>query len=803
MTELIQKHAELRRQEGRSSKCGTSGQAEMARQGVALIMVVGLLAVLLLLAVAFAISMRTENAAAGHHREIVMCRQLVYAGLSRALQDIEQNLTKYRTEPYPTGWSTQALPNIKTSCNLYMGEVTNLLPRLVVNHCAKLPSKGYNLAAGGLMIVDSNSVWSPGSLNGYVIETDRGYEVITGNSTNTIGPGTNPFGGWYRIADPAIPQWTPIGNGRAAYLIINLSGLLDANFVGGPAGSRKAGSSVGELDIAQLSEVRDPAKLFAARPFESLYDLRLRGGLVPEPRHFHDYARCPAEVDGFEPVPIVGLKADEIEKKKDKIREAFMKAVVNCGGDKADVLVRNLLDYVDDDYVPGVTGEKDVTRDTDGPYVEMIPMLNEVMVTNRIAITGSNQIDPAVSRIGVWAEWFYPFVSNATESFELAWEYEYVPQGSLPFLPSGRQKGTLNIARPGAGRLAAVPLGRPVVPSGANPTNVDFEVKFYSLEVKWKGIVVDRLPVEDLSRYGWSFRVSLRGLRPGTNAVQMVGYEAVDPRLNYNADLVGGGWRKSMDAGRNVCSPSDTNYWTKIEWLKQTTDGGWHSFVANRPIKTVGELGCLFSTAKRVPLEPWKTIWLYDRRGNGQWDKVLDYFANTNNATTIDGKLVYQGRINPNTEIGSALATAFYQMRVDSFYGDTLGSAPLTWSEAGRLARSIQNHLATNAPLARLSELGSAGIATNVINTLRNMGKLPSRPSELQKEAFYRNVADLLHPRQNLFAIIIAGQTAHDPNRYDVPKTDQRALAIVWRDPVKNKQGRHPCFIRWFTWLEK
>ncbi|MGQ9661015.1 MAG: hypothetical protein ACUVWX_01600 [Kiritimatiellia bacterium] len=803
MSEIMQEEGRTSGPGRRFTRCLRAGDLRRkSRSGVALILVVGMLAVLLLLAVAFAISMRTENAAAGHHREIVMCRQLVYAGLSRALQDIEQNLTKYRTEAYPTGWSTNALPNVRTSCNLYMGEVTNLLPKSIVDHCAKLPSKGYNLNSGQVMIVDSNSVWSDMSLNGFVLETDRGYEVITGNSKNTIGPGSNPYGGWYRIADPPLPQWTPIGNGRAAYLIINLSGLLDASFVGGNS-PRKAGSSVAELDISKLSEVVDPARLFSARPFDTLFDLRLRGGLRPEPRHFCEYSRYPAEVDGKEPVHVVGLQAADLEAKATEIKEAFKRAVVNCGDDKAAVLLRNLLDYVDEDYVPGVTGNSDVTKDNDGPYVEMIPMINEVIITNRIVIDASNRIDPGQSRIGVLAEWFYPFVSNARESFELAWEYEYLPQGSLPFLPTGRQRGTFSIPQPPAGRVTAIPLGRLVRPSGTNPTNVDFEVKFYSLEIKWKGVVVDRLPVEDLTRFNWSFRSTLRGLKPGTNAWQMVGYEAVDPRLNYNANLSQGGWRRSTDGtGKNVSSPDRTNYWTLVEWQKPTTDGSWHSFVANRPLKTAGELGYLFSTAKRIPLEPWKTIWLYDRRGNGQWDKVLDHFASTN-APIFEGRLVYQGRINPNSEIGNALATAFYQMRVDSFYGDQWASAPLTWPEAGRLARSIQTYFVTNAPLARLSELGKSSFATNIFNTLRSMGKLPARASELQKEAFYRNTADLLHPRQNLFAIIIAGQTAYDPNRYDAPKTDQRALAIVWRDPVKNKQGRHPYFIRWFTWLEK
>jgi hypothetical protein len=55
--------------------------------------------------------------------------------------------------------------------------------------------------------------------------------------------------------------------------------------------------------------------------------------------------------------------------------------------------------------------------------------------------------------------------------------------------------------------------------------------------------------------------------------------------------------------------------------------------------------------------------------------------------------------------------------------------------------------------------------------------------------------------------ILLAGQTARDPSTFGppfgVPRTDQRAMVVVWRDPVADANGRHPCFVRWFTWLEK
>jgi len=59
--------------------------------GVALIMVLGLLTVMVLMAVTFAITMRTERLAAGNYADNVRARELVQVGLARAMADDVQN----------------------------------------------------------------------------------------------------------------------------------------------------------------------------------------------------------------------------------------------------------------------------------------------------------------------------------------------------------------------------------------------------------------------------------------------------------------------------------------------------------------------------------------------------------------------------------------------------------------------------------------------------------------------------------------------------------------------------------------
>ena len=68
------------------------------KSGVALILVIGLLALMMVMAVAFAIYMRTERVAAGNFRNDVRVRQLLQVALARALNDVDSNMGN---TPYP------------------------------------------------------------------------------------------------------------------------------------------------------------------------------------------------------------------------------------------------------------------------------------------------------------------------------------------------------------------------------------------------------------------------------------------------------------------------------------------------------------------------------------------------------------------------------------------------------------------------------------------------------------------------------------------------------------------------------
>jgi hypothetical protein len=78
-----------------------------ARRGVALIVVLGILALMMLLGVAFSITMRVERTGAGNYANRVGTRQLVSATLARALEAIDDSmpLSPASTNHMYPGWS--------------------------------------------------------------------------------------------------------------------------------------------------------------------------------------------------------------------------------------------------------------------------------------------------------------------------------------------------------------------------------------------------------------------------------------------------------------------------------------------------------------------------------------------------------------------------------------------------------------------------------------------------------------------------------------------------------------------------
>lgn len=186
-------HSEYRR--GR----GLCAERPSDRQGVALVLVLGFLAILTLLAVTFAITLRTERLVSRSYLDQVKAEMLLEMALARALATIEEDL---ETIPYPDPF-------------FFLSE---------------------GVEDGAL----DESVWDyiPAALSWDSADVQR---ILTRWAQRWGGA---PADYW---KDPQQTAWTdtPSGNGRYAFYAVDTSGFMDAHVP--MATNRSAGFTTSEL----------------------------------------------------------------------------------------------------------------------------------------------------------------------------------------------------------------------------------------------------------------------------------------------------------------------------------------------------------------------------------------------------------------------------------------------------------------------------------------------------------------------------------------------------------------------------
>jgi len=826
---------------------GVQTTCNESRQGIALIITLGMLSVMMILGVAFVIAMRTERVAAGNFMEVMKARHLVYTALARAMDDVESDLDaarKWRTTggppwrettstAYPTQWRTNYYPFV-VEVDLYTGDAQKLLPSGLFHLLGKLPSPGHIDKVEGsfgspMTVTDKKAAWNVGVLN-YLPGYDWMERVVPGgarrkfweikdNAADTItATSMNDTNGWdvgdlYRIVQP---QWQEVGDaGKIAYLVVDLSGLLDAEYAGQNPQNREMGSDPAEILLDRLSDIDSIPNLLSHRsvaaPYERISDFtnanvstvsQVRGLDRLRPTgNFFTYSRFPA---AFTNVPPAMVSVDENElvtsARQGPIRSSLREIVRQyyptpglLQDAAVDALFVNLHDYIDQDSIPG--SFLNSSGVTDGPYVEAVPMISEIAITNSFTANATNII---AGKSWVSVEYAYPFAAPPDHApFTMQYTVDYVPGANCPsnlFATASisNTKGPFSPspANPYAkvGGSILQPIGINSVP---NPTNFTFSVRVTASMLDSTGATVDRIPPITLP-------VTVVNLTETTPFANEVGSDVIDPVYNWDAvhwqSTASYPWIQSMGSINNAT----TNFFGKSGAL---IDTNLAMHVQNGAMKSVGELGYLYfpggafgnttlyniiysTVGMKMTLSPWlwRTIRLYDRGDGTRWDPVLDYF-------TVSDDSVRRGLVNLNSQDREPLRAVFYGMKKDDYPGDPAGS-DVNWLEAGDVSDSIQACTYTNQCL-KLSDIGRS----NIVNRVLASGALNlAGASEVRKESFIRNSCGLLHTRQNLYAILLAGKSKI--------AVEQRALAIVWRDPLA-ENGQHRSFIRWFTWLEK
>lgn len=727
------------------------------RSGIALIIVLGFLALLTILVVAFAVMMRTERVAARSFQDVQRAKQLTYVGLSRVQVILDDVLG---------GGNPRIFPN---------WQVTN-----------SVGSKQIDLNRTADLVSTSDS---PRSLAA---------DFIVGSSL-TQALAASSRAAWTNIViDNQNNQPTLVG--RVAYVVVNDSGLLDANYAGGSG--KRAGVSPAELVVSNecLTEFGGTSgdsfaqvRSNSYKRFESIADLTVCaqvGTCLPSGGRVSNlcvYSRAPRMVWDFsagtlrEPVYIGGdpAKGARLVATQTDIEAGLQRAFTMAGEvlPSSFKVYQCLQDYTDADDKP---------TDSSSFCTEAVPFINEIVIQATSKVAGAGYRFEFTPRV----ELFFPFVgvtNNTTYDLRLGiqWDGAPSPAGYKPpnygppivsiSPPSGGWKqGVYYVTLPGAfppavGTDAAVP---PVSWAG-------FKAKVIC-QLKQGNDVVDQVGSGTAQ-----LLVDLSTLTTTIGDFREFGMAANDPRFNY-AVANPKQWKavgaSPGSTGAHTLSNENIRVVTYSQLVDPSADGTNLMYVRNNSLSNSGELGLLPYDENK----PWQTIRLVQSAA-GVPHGVLDHF-------TVHSNHYTRGLVNPNSVTLDVILSALVGSSANLGPADFTTNALTSVVTAEVLARQIR----AQQPYTNRAALG------------RVVSGWPAAATDIYKEAVIRHCADLFNPRQNLFTAIVAAQAIRrEPGKaYDAEVdeatevvAEQRAIAVIWRDPfpVNGSYEQKVVFFKWLT----
>jgi hypothetical protein len=730
------------------------------KNGVAVIIVLGVLALLMVMGVAFSVSMRVERAGAANYASAVNSRQLVWAGLARAVTDITTATTNFYPGDYLVSRNATAIWNTNGTSGIMLGsgQVRDHVP--------------------GVLLDDN-----PNEPDPYITADDCISEWVRLRTTDGMG-------------------------GHVAYLVLNLSDLLDVNYVGGA--TRAGGTNAAEMVLSGLNPpvaanvlVKARTDLTNAPPrypyFESLAEFRARVPTVPADL-LVDFSRYPPDSNRTNALYIGGTVAElEVPATRAAIIEKIAMVIVdsehlplNQAQAQAVPVFDYLLDYLDTNSTP---------RNLLGPNTEAVPMLNEV-APESVFLRRRNSLWYLGARLRI--ETWYPFVQTNRfgYSFDLSGEYE----------------ARLTVSNELNGVYPEVTTNASFITRDLRPLTINYD----SL------VDIVSSAQDNAGASNWWFRVNLAisnltvtSKKDGqTNIVDSAGtavfrfsytnsvflppsviplsltpvsYQTTDPRFNWRQS----DWRTySPPSVVNTNTLGDTNLWTIYTLASRKTGIPQIEWDAKMHVSNLGRLYSPLELGNilRRGDQPWITFRVFSQGASALRHPLLENF-------TTDQEPAKRGLVNANTVDPALLAPAFMNMP-----NPYVGGAPLGAAELAAVTNLISSARAAGTVFTNVTDLlekldwrGQAALA----------GK-----SDVELEAMAAYSTGLLGVRQNLFLIVVTGSVAEEGmgvKGQDIVRTQARKTAVVllWRDPVArvinpgpNQQLYHDCFVRYFKWME-
>lgn len=723
------------------------------KKGIALVVTMGFLAMLTILAVGFAISMRTESMATASFTDMSRTQILLDVAVMRAIDGIEQAMSSGET--FPTFLVTSSVPDLVTqSVQLYDMDDT---PVILTN----LEFKGDSV---DLFTGDARD-----HVPGFMHTSIDQYMSFARN---------RPL--WWKLAMPYLKkEYDDFGQstnaypdvkkdwGEIAYMIVNVSGMLDANFNYGAQPVRDGLSP----EQIQLGEAFGPSVVQAVSNALVIY------------KHFEDYAEfehgTPSSVSdrpffiySYSPQNLYWARGQWNAKINPNSGDpvAIKQGFIDCGftAAEADQLYASLIDYRDPDEVP---------NDLASCGMERVPMINEVVLESRItrAVDAFNNNETWTHDCSVTVELWNPF-TNDIATYALSTAPNFGFRIAVP------PKPIFDPLRIGLNPTNSGPTPDSVTGNLYTPGGIGFHTVQYTYPQKtvtFSPILPPPSSGPDQQRISVVMQVKDLVFSNGTEAVDQVmwatdeismvgnltkpnstvnlrnGASVRDPRMNFD-DTFWGTAPPTLNAVNNLVPANREPI--ELEW-----------FIRNGDLENAAELGFLSYG------QPMETVALYNGAwsgGNGTLHPVLDVFA-------VPGA-PDRGQINVNTLYTNVLAVSLVGMTTNLPSGG-VSDSPINWNWAENWAKELMQmpQMITNMGVSVIGADVGSGVA------IKDLAGLTVR----EREAIVGNVHRLFNPRQQLFLIIAAARSLSESKQ---PLAEERAVALVWRDPCYDFSNPSP-----------
>jgi hypothetical protein len=768
------------------------------RSGVALIIVLGLLSILTILCVAFAISMRVERMAARAFADNTRAEQLITIAMVRSMEQVTEHMRNPAPKVYP--------------------DFAELTP----------PSDSRDAVGSQSSDVTPVPDLRTGEAESYIPTTLQ-------TEVDKI------YNGSYA------PRWITDGitNGRVAYVLINAGGLLDANLAGGTNITREFSEHIMELDLSGTTDITSLQTFASDRDRHVRYEstpeiLELNDGVYSVDNLFYfsydpdrdamfvDPNNPPTFVDiDRRPPPNLGLRNAALTNKFD------LNAIVNYAGyndpgnytgyssdadfmanyytplveilrdtgmERPDDVAWNIVNYLDPDRVPQ-GGNVYGWRHTEGG--EAIPLVNEIVLeevstgtykftvelwypfvpTNITAVDNfsvhvsvfTNTDDRAYSAVGELG-------IEAMENAAWSWEepiYDMTYGTATEFHLAVGPEMTVNLA--------------------SNAVRILVRVK------KQDGSyinIVDEAPGYKMN----DFAVGSAGGSPGSDDYykrtlfawrqpQSLGVN--DPRVNGQikywtsaGNHTGGGW--SPIGGETTLPPSlHTLGATNVNCRPWGTGRqGIPIYAKNGIMRNIGELGHIFRSNldDEDPGNPyWRTIELMKRTEGAKLLDLIDVH---------DGNPPSFGLVSINTRQLGVLNALFNNLHIGNDGIPGAGRYQIPQADIDNLINEIVNYATSRGrQYMSFTDLFTDDPSGGPLaDAFRQCAPDNEDSCDIYKEDAFRHISELITFRQNIFMVLAVAQTIAKDDTTVL--AEKRAVATIYRDSYTGR-----TFTRSFKWL--